>query len=286
MAVGRIIRKDISESRRVAALKTDSARLLYTWLIAHADVNGNFSADPHVVNGRVLTRLSKTAEEVQDYLDDLESTGLIMRYEADGDMYLHIRKFAEKQPCLNPKREAKPRIPLPATDEGETNSRPTPDKLQTNSRQTPDKLQTNSRPTPDQLQTNSRPAQAQIKIKSKSKIKTKDPPPYTPPLHRDKRRHLEHVFLTDDEYDKLCARLGETAARDYIERLNDYIGSRGCRYKSHYHTILTWWRNDNPNGNQRGTISGAQRAASAAASGGRPRINQQDFGDLPSVARA
>jgi len=58
MPAGRIILKSISGSKKLSKLKSDGARLLYTWLIPHVDVNGCFSADPIVINGQVLTRLN------------------------------------------------------------------------------------------------------------------------------------------------------------------------------------------------------------------------------------
>ena len=60
----------------------------------------------------------------------------------------------------------------------------------------------------------------------------------------DKKYYGEFVRLTDEEYLKLTERLGQALTADYIERLNNYIGSKGTKYKSHYHTILTWVRND------------------------------------------
>lgn len=54
----------------------------------------------------------------------------------------------------------------------------------------------------------------------------------------------EFVRLEKGEYEKLVDRLGEPSTLDYIDRLNNYIGSSGKRYKSHYHTILTWVRKD------------------------------------------
>jgi len=60
-----------------------------------------------------------------------------------------------------------------------------------------------------------------------------------------KARHLDFVFLTPDEYSKLKADLNGKA-EEMIARLNDYIGSKGVKYKSHYHTILNWWRKDHP----------------------------------------
>lgn len=68
-----------------------------------------------------------------------------------------------------------------------------------------------------------------------------------------KHTYLEFVKLTKDEYKKLIERLGQHSTDDYIERLNNYIGSKGKRYKSHYHTILAWNRRDVSNGQHKGS---------------------------------
>jgi len=54
----------------------------------------------------------------------------------------------------------------------------------------------------------------------------------------------EIVLLTQAEYEKLVKRLGERMAKDYVERLENYIASHGKKYKSHYHTILSWAKNE------------------------------------------
>ena len=113
MPLGRILLKSISNSKKLSLLKTDGARLLYTWLIPHLDVNGCFSAAPEVVGGHILTRLNKEISEIATFLDDLERVGLILRYQANGDIFLRVPDFIEKQPSLHPEREAKPSIPLP-----------------------------------------------------------------------------------------------------------------------------------------------------------------------------
>lgn len=59
-----------------------------------------------------------------------------------------------------------------------------------------------------------------------------------------KKQFLTYVMLTEAEYDKLAVKLGADGAKDMITRLNNYIGSTGRRYKSHYHTILTWLDKD------------------------------------------
>lgn len=126
MPIGRIILKSISESKKLSNLKTDGARLLYTWLLTHLDVNGCFSGDPVVINGQVFTRLNKSIQTIQDYLNDLQQNGLIMLYSANGDEFLFVPDFVEKQPQLRADREGKSRIPIPTPDQLQSNSRPTP----------------------------------------------------------------------------------------------------------------------------------------------------------------
>jgi hypothetical protein len=62
--------------------------------------------------------------------------------------------------------------------------------------------------------------------------------------------YREFVFLTDEEYQKLVESFGDKETSEYIDRLNDYIGSTGKKYKSHYHTILNWSRKDASYGNK------------------------------------
>lgn len=113
MADGRMLKKKISLSRRLAALETDSARMLYTWLNSHLDVEGRFSADPEVVKGQVVPRLKHlTPEVVEELLCDIASQGLIVRYENDGDRFLELRRFKDEQK-LRPGREKKSEIPAP-----------------------------------------------------------------------------------------------------------------------------------------------------------------------------
>jgi len=64
-------------------------------------------------------------------------------------------------------------------------------------------------------------------------------------LKDNKKTYSEFVKLTLQQYEKLINDYEEPIIKDYIVRLNNYIGSKGKRYKSHYHTILNWMRRDN-----------------------------------------
>lgn len=96
----------------------------------------------------------------------------------------------------------------------------------------------------DQQSTSNRPAidhkqedQEDQEDKEKRDRKETRPP-------QTKTLFLEFVYLTPDEHQKLIERLGDNDTRAYIERLNNYIGSKGKKYKSHYHTILNWRQKD------------------------------------------
>ncbi len=61
-------------------------------------------------------------------------------------------------------------------------------------------------------------------------------------IREDKIGFLDFVYMTKEEHKKLLDKLGKDKTEDMIERLNNYIGSKGKKYKSHYFTILTWSR--------------------------------------------
>lgn len=62
----------------------------------------------------------------------------------------------------------------------------------------------------------------------------------------DKVKYLDFVYLKAEEHAKLTERFGAAGVAEKIEKLNNYIGSKGVKYKSHYHTILNWAAKDVP----------------------------------------
>lgn len=127
-----MLKKQISRSRRLGQLKTDSARLLYTWIIPHLDIKGRLEADPSIIKGEIVPRLDTfTTKNIQAYLEDMHRVELITLYKYDGDQFLQLRKFEEHQ-SLRPDKEAASHIPDP--DSFDT----TPVQLPSNYGTTPD----------------------------------------------------------------------------------------------------------------------------------------------------
>lgn len=79
-----------------------------------------------------------------------------------------------------------------------------------------------------------------IKDKSKSKDKSKRKEKYNIDTIEEKDKYLSSVLLTKEEYSKLIERFGQEGADKRIYNLNNGIMSKGYKYKSHYHTILSW----------------------------------------------
>jgi hypothetical protein len=65
----------------------------------------------------------------------------------------------------------------------------------------------------------------------------------------NKRKYGAHknVLLTAHEHKGLVGDYGESATGTYIDRLDEYIGIKGAKYKSHYLVIKKWMRTDGIN---------------------------------------
>ena len=126
MAKGRMLQNRVSKSNKLASLSSDTVRLLYTWMLSHLDINGNFYADPIMVNNIVFTRLGRSPKIIAAALDELADKELIVRYQIHGEVYLNYPDFQEKQPKLNPYKEGTPDIPNITPESRMTNAGVTP----------------------------------------------------------------------------------------------------------------------------------------------------------------
>ena len=126
MAKGRMLKKVICTSKKLADLKSDSARLLYTWLLPHLDIEGRFSGDPNIIKGYICPRLNHiTKKKIERYLQELAENKLIIVYRASNDLFLQFIEFHKHQ-SLRRDREAESDIPAPEDGELLYNSGITP----------------------------------------------------------------------------------------------------------------------------------------------------------------
>ena len=71
---------------------------------------------------------------------------------------------------------------------------------------------------------------------------------------QEKQKYLDFIMLTEEEHAKLIELCGKFVLAELMEDLNNYIGSTGRKYKSHYFTIRAWYRKNKPNPKKRGDI--------------------------------
>lgn len=114
MAEGRMLKKRISKSKKLARLLDDSARLLYLMLLPHTDIEGKLEADPLLIKGEALPLMVDwMPDKIQVCLEKLDAAGLIHLYHANDEQFLQIVKFGDHQ-VLRTDREGKSRIPDPS----------------------------------------------------------------------------------------------------------------------------------------------------------------------------
>lgn len=76
-----------------------------------------------------------------------------------------------------------------------------------------------------------------------SEVNAKNESEYTRARER-KTIYLYHVKLSDNEYSELVKLYGKQNVDDYIEKLDNHIGSKGAQYKSHFFTLRSWLKKD------------------------------------------
>lgn len=113
MAEGRMLKKKISLNEAVADLADDTHRLLFTWGIAHLDVEGRITGNLRSFKGLVAPLLDHiTPKVVLAFFQNAEHLGLIRRYQVDGRWVVQYPAFKKNQ-TLRPDKEAKSQYPPP-----------------------------------------------------------------------------------------------------------------------------------------------------------------------------
>ena len=121
-----MLSKGISLDEKVNALSDDTARLLFTWLIPHLDVEGRMYGDARLFLSIVAPRRNISLKKVEKYLMEFENFGLILRYCINGNIYLCAPNFEKHQTGLRKEKEAPSQIPPISTDLLRTKSVITP----------------------------------------------------------------------------------------------------------------------------------------------------------------
>lgn len=203
-----MISKTISISKKVNKLD-DVAALIYTWIQPHTDDYGYMDGDADSIKAIVVPRRSYSDETIEKALCDMVENNLITRYKVDGDQYIHVVGFDDHQ-TFRSDRPRRSEYPMP------------PDIIE-------DDKGTPKTTTGIPKVVKRRRKLSEVKL---SEVK----------LSKETYGELGNVKLQIEEYKKLTDLLGEKNTNILIFDLDNYIGSKGNKYKSHYATLRAWAR--------------------------------------------
>ena len=194
---------------------SEGAEAMFCRLLAKCDDAGNYDGQPK----RLLCKLyalryengTMTERRVRRYRDELVTARLVDVYLVDGVEYVHIRDCKKSL-----RSDVKAKLYFPEYSQSLANKELPEDVTKTGRKRNVSVTGTKHQSNPIQ----SNPKQ-------------------------EKALFLDFVSLSKEEYSKLVKKYGEPQTKSLIKSLNDGIGSKGYKYKSHYHTILVWAKRDN-----------------------------------------
>lgn len=113
MANRRMLAINIRQSKKLAKLKTDFARLAWSWAIPFTDDYGRFEADPDVFKATIFPLIkSATIKKIVEALNDCASVNLIKLYQKEDSFYGEIVDFDRFQ-TFKTGRTRKAEHPIP-----------------------------------------------------------------------------------------------------------------------------------------------------------------------------
>ncbi len=244
MARSRMVKPEFWSDEKLAKVSRD-ARLTYIGLWSCSDDYGVTKGNAAWLKSQIFPYDDIGACSFTQWLKELEGEKRIVSFNHHGENYYYLPTFRLHQRVDRPSRQRNPEPPEDLLAGGSRDCREGSRGCGEGSRQCSDETETETE------------AETEAETETETRTDTR-----TDTRH-DAKRHLRYVFITDNEREKLIDRMGEPAALEYIERLDGYIGQIGeqkakARYKSHYDTMLNWYRKDLSKGVAGGGDKGAE----------------------------
>lgn len=115
---GRMLRENILDSKKLGRA-THAACNLWFRLLVKVDDFGNFSDDAVLIRTTCFQwRRKMRTSHVKEWIDELVGIGLLSRYEANGERFLHFERFDDFQNMRYERVSRFPRLELPGETQG------------------------------------------------------------------------------------------------------------------------------------------------------------------------
>lgn len=212
----RAIKESICYSDEIDKLSPEAEVLFYR-LMVNCDDFGRLDARPQIIRARCFPlRIDHTTtKNVEDWLRELIEAGLLYVYQVEDKQYVQMTKWEKHQQ----KRAKHSKFPSP--DNGEV--------VMISSDINCNQLQEY---VPENRESRIETRESRRGEKTPSKVKD------------EKEKYHDFVKLSPDEYTKLCNRYGEQITRRFIDKVGNWKGAKGKKYKSDYRGILNWIARD------------------------------------------
>ena len=201
----RIIKESIRTSKSVNAMSDFQFRL-WAYLITYVDDYGRGSADPELLKGFVFPRRKRVSEsDIEKALAELAGMGCILLYEVDGESYFCFPNWSKHQ-RIQTKQSKFPEPVNCAESRPSTVNHGEPPSSTVNHGEPPSESESNPNTNPNPNTKESAPA-------------------------RHAHGQYGWVKLTDDEYSRLLADLGEAELARCIAYVDEAAQSTGNKNK-------------------------------------------------------
>lgn len=208
----RILKESICTSDNLNELTAEEERFFYR-LMVNCDDYGRFDGRPEILRANLFPLKTDRIklDEIKAWTNALVKHDLIILYENNSRPYIQLVTFNNH----NKARAAKSKFPAFDDDSSQIIS---------------------SENSCEQAQADSSVFVFGNRIRKSESKNTS--------ASERKQKYADFVKMTEDEYQKLVAKFGEAGAKDKIEALNLWKGSKGKQTASDYLTILNWDRRD------------------------------------------
>lgn len=96
MAKARMLHTKISVSVQVNRLSLP-AKLLFSWLIPHADDEGRLNGDPEFIKARVVPMTKWSFKKIREYLEEIKNQRLIYYWQENDEWFIEFIKWNDHQ---------------------------------------------------------------------------------------------------------------------------------------------------------------------------------------------
>lgn len=224
----RMLEESIKTSAKIDSLSWFEEVFFYR-LIVSADDKGRCDGRSVVLKNLLFpTKENVTKKAVEEAIAKLVSVGLLYRYTVSGMPYLLFPTWEKHQRL----RDSKGTYPEPPDDIALRQSAETCGNLPQNAASC------------GELRPRREEKRREEEEEVEGKFSREDAPAHTKPA-RHKYGQYQNVLLSDEDMSKLQAEC-PTDWQERIERLSEYMASKGTSYKDHLATIRAWKRKEKP----------------------------------------